>query len=169
MRTIAETSGFGARPLDGAGAGIPTVVTNVTGMRFGARLRSHTVFTDQSLPGGGTDSAPSPVELLGAALGSCIAFYVREFCLARRLEVEGMRVEVQQRNGKNPARVAEFHVLIVLATELPSQYAAVLDRVVRGCPVYNTLACGATIDVDVTTLSAISSHDFEELADCRGN
>ena len=117
MLMLAETSGFGA----------PTVVTNVTRKRFGARVRSHTVFTDQGLKGGGTDSAPSPVELLGAALGSCIAFYVREFCLARRIEVEGMRVEVQQRNGTNPARVAEFHVLIVLATELPSQYAPVLS------------------------------------------
>ena len=145
-----------------------TVVRHLGGLRFGADVRSHIVHTDQPIKGGGSGSAPSPVDLLGAALGSCIGLYVYQFCVTRHLAVEGMRVEVDQKSAVNLSRVAEFRVLVVLPEPLPPQYEAVLDRVVRGCPVYNTLACGATIHVDVTDLSANSSESFRELADCHG-
>ena len=145
-----------------------TVVRHLHGLRFGAEVRSHVVHTDQPMNSGGSGTAPSPVDLLGAALGSCIALYVYQFCVTRHLAVEGMWVEVDQKSAVNPSRVAEFRVLIVLPNPLPPQYEAVLDRVVRGCPVYNTLACGATIHVNVTDLSANSSQGFRELADCHG-
>lgn len=145
-----------------------TVVTNERGVRFAARVRSHTVFTDQGAKGGGLDSAPSPVDLLGVALGSCVAFYVRQYLLTRLFSVDGMRVEVTQRNGVEPARVAEFNVLIVLPSDLPARHRLVLDRIVKTCPVYNTLKSGATINVEVATPSAISLDDFAELADCMG-
>jgi len=147
---------------------VPMVVRHLEGLRFGADVRSHIVDTDQSRAGGGSDSAPSPVELLGAALGSCIGLYVHQFCTTRYLPVDGMRVEVEQMNAVSPPRVAEFRVLILLPEPLPPQYGPVLDRVVRNCPVYNTLACGATIDVEVTELSANSSKGFPEFADCHG-
>lgn len=145
-----------------------TVVTNESGVRFAARVRSHSVFTDQGAKGGGFDSAPSPVDLLGVALGSCVAFYVRQFLLTRLISVDGMRVEVTQRNGVEPARIAEFNVLIVLPSDLPARHRLILDRVVKTCPVYNTLACGATISVEVTAPSASSLDDFAEMADCIG-
>lgn len=145
-----------------------TVVRHLDGLRFAADLRSHIVHTDQTIKGGGGGSAPSPVDLLGAALGSCIALYVYQFCVTRHIAVEGMWIEVDQKSAVSPSRVAAFHVLIVLPEPLPPQYGAVLDRVVRGCPVYNTLAGGATIHVDVADLSASSSQDFRELADCHG-
>lgn len=145
-----------------------TVVTHLDGLRFGAEVRSHVVHTDQPIKSGGSGSAPSPVDLLGAALGSCIALYVYQFCVTRHLAVEGMRVEVEQQSAVSPSRVAEFRVLIVLPEPLPPHYGAVLDRVVRGCPVYNTLASGATIHIDVTDRSANSSQCFPEFADCFG-
>ncbi len=145
-----------------------TIVTNDGGVRFGARVRQHTVFTDQGVKGGGRDSAPSPVDLLGVALGSCIAFYVRQFLLTRLFTADEMRVEVTQRNAIEPARIAEFNVLIALPNELPARYRPVLDRVVKTCPVYNTLAAGATINVEVTTPSVGSLDDFAEIADCIG-
>ncbi len=95
-------------------AGVPIVITHEGGMRFGAQIRSHLLVTDQPERAGGTDSGPSPIELLGASLGSCIAFYVQQFCHARNLPYEGMRVEVKQRSEKNPARVAEFIVQVVM-------------------------------------------------------
>jgi len=37
-----------------------------------------------------------PLELIGAALGSCIALYVQRFLHVRNLPYHGMRVEVEQ-------------------------------------------------------------------------
>ena len=145
-----------------------TVVTNAGGVRFAARVRSHTIFTDQSAKGGGKDSAPSPVDLLGVALGSCVAFYVRQFLLTRLFSVDGMRVEVTQRNGVAPARIAEFCVLIALPNDLPARYKTLIERVVKTCPVYNTLASGATINIEVTTPSLSTLDDFAEVTECIG-
>jgi len=105
--------------------------------------------TDQSIRGGGTDTAPSPIELLGASLASCIAFYVQQFCAARELPYAGMRVEAELRSAKNPARVEEFVVRVIMPEELPEQYAQMLDRVVRSCPAHNTLAAGSAVNVEI--------------------
>lgn len=145
-----------------------TVVTNDGGARFAARVRSHTIFTDQGAKGGGRDSAPSPVDLLGVALGSCIAFYVNQFLLARLFAVDGLRVEVTQQNGVGPARVAEFNVRIVVPNDLSQRHQTMLERVVKTCPVYNTLACGAKINVEVATPPLSALDDFAELAYCVG-
>jgi len=127
----------------------PIVITHVGGMRFAAQVRSHTIVTDQPERGGGEDSAPTPVELLGASLGSCIAFYVQQFCHARGFQYEGLQVEVEQRSEKNPARIAEFVVRVVMPTDIPGHYVEMLERVVRSCPVHNTITDGTRMDIAI--------------------
>ena len=51
----------------------PIVVTHEGGARFAAQIRSHRVIVDQPQHAGGMDSGPMPIELLGTALGTCIA------------------------------------------------------------------------------------------------
>jgi len=127
----------------------PIVVTHEGGARFAADIRSHRVMVDQPLRGGGEDTAPAPLELLGAALGTCVALYVQQFCVARSLPYEGLRVEVEQHGVTNPNRIGEFAVRVLLGHDLPPQYAAMLERVARTCPVHNTLAHAAEIAVSV--------------------
>ena len=71
----------------------PIVVTHESGSRFAAQIRSHRVVVDQPEHGGGTDAGPMPLELIGAALGTCIALYVQRFLHVRNLVYQGMRVE----------------------------------------------------------------------------
>lgn len=127
----------------------PTVVTHEGGMQFTVQIRGHRIVIDQPTRAGGEDAGPMPIELLGAALGSCIALYVQQFCHARGLPHEGMRVEVEQRGAANPHRVGEFAVRVVLPDELPVPYAEMLERVVRSCPAHNTLERGAGVVVDL--------------------
>lgn len=123
-------------------------------MRFAAQVGPHQVFTDQPERAGGTDTAPSPIELLGASLGSCIAFYVQQFCAARDLPYEGMRVEIEQRNAKSPARVAEFICRVIMPEELPEEYTRMLDRVVASCPAHNTLVGLTSVKIEVLVPTA---------------
>ena len=134
----------------------PIVITHEGGMRFAAQVRSHRIETDQAQRAGGEDSAPSPIELLGVSLGSCIAFYVQQFCHARGLPYRGMQVEVEQRSEKNPARVAEFVVRVVMPADIPDQYIPVLERVVRSCPAHNTLSLGAAMNVEIVMPAGVS-------------
>jgi len=131
--------------------GAPIVVTHEEGLRFCAQARTHRIMTDQAEGAGGKDSAPTPLELLGAALGSCIALYVQQFCQVRDLPFEGMKVEIRQRNEANPSRIGKFFVRLLMPAELPEQYALMLARVVRSCPAHNTLLHGAGVTIDILT------------------
>ena len=125
----------------------PMVVTHQGGMRFGVGIRGHQVITDQPLGAGGEDLGPTPLELLGASLGSCVALYVQQFCHTRGLRYEGMRVEVRPRTV--PGRIERFAVRVVLPVPLPPHYAQMLERVARSCPAHNTLTHGAAVDVAI--------------------
>jgi len=127
----------------------PIVVTHEHEVQFAAQIRSHRIVTDQGARGGGADAGPSPIELLGAALGSCIALYVQQFCHARGLPSDGLRIEVEQFSATNPARIARFVVRVILASELPEHYAAMLERVAQSCPAHGTLTHGAEVTVHI--------------------
>jgi len=127
------------------------VVTHDGGVRFSAQVRSHRLVVDQPHSGGGEDTGPMPIELLGASLGSCIAFYVQKFLQARELPFAGMRVEVEQHSERNPSRVAEFIARVVLPMPIPGAYAEMLERVARSCPAHNTLERAARVRVSIET------------------
>lgn len=126
-----------------------TVVTHDGGTQFSAQIRGHRVIVDQPPEGGGADAGPMPLELLGASLGTCIALYVQQFLDARRLPHTGMRVEVQQFGARNPSRITEFVVRVVLPEPLPASVAGLLERVARSCPAHNTLERAAHVRVEI--------------------
>lgn len=128
---------------------LPIVVTHDRGLRFAAQIRDHRLVTDQSERAGGEDSAPSPTELISAALASCIALYVYQFCVSRGLLHEGMRIEVLPLAATSPNRIAQLNVTVHLPQELSPHVREMLERVVRSCPVHNTLAHGAAVSVAI--------------------
>ena len=135
----------------------PIVVTHEGGVRFAAQVRSHRVVVDQPAQAGGADTGPMPLELLGASLGTCIAFYVQQFLAARGLPYEGMRVEVEQHKATHPSRVGMFVARVVLPAQLPSAYAELLERVARSCPAHGTLTNAAQVLVTIDTPAAVAA------------
>lgn len=129
----------------------PIVVTHDGGLRFSAQVRSHRVIVDQPHGAGGLDSAPMPIEMLGVSLGTCIALYVQQFCQARGLSSEGLRVEVDQIGARNPNRVGRFVVRVVPGQPLPPAYGEMLERVARSCPAHHTLEHGAEVSIHIET------------------
>ena len=127
----------------------PIVVTHERGLRFAAQIRRHRVVTDQSERAGGEDAAPSPTELISAALGSCIALYVYQFCTSRGLLHDGLRIEVLPLNATSPNRIAQLQVTVHIRQELSPHVREMLERVVRSCPVHNTLVHGAAVSVAI--------------------
>ena len=129
------------------GAPSPTTVTHVSGVKFAIQIRCHEIMVDQTVNGGGCDSAPTPIELLGASLGSCIAYYLYHFFYTRGLPAEDLTVSVTQKSASNPNRVESFDVKVTLPADVPEQYMPLLQRVIDACPAHNTLVSGAKINV----------------------
>ena len=133
--------------MSNSAARSPIVVTHDGGLAFSAQVRSHRIVVDQPRQAGGEDAGPAPIELLGTALGTCVALYVQQFCHARGLPYDGLRVEVEQHGAANLARIGRFNVRVVLPSELPPYDVALLERVARSCPAHNTLTHGAEVAV----------------------
>jgi putative redox protein len=129
----------------------PIVITHEGGARFAAQIRSHRVVVDQPERAGGLDSGPMPLELLGTALGTCIAYYVQQFLHARGLPYDGIRVEVEQHKAANPNRIDAFAARIMLPAAVPATYAELLERVARSCPAHGTLTNVAQVLVTIET------------------
>jgi putative redox protein len=127
------------------------VVITDGGLRFTADIRGHAVPTDQPADAGGDDTAATPLELLAASLGACIALYAHQFCVKRGIPDDGLRVEVDWANAKAPYRISRFDVRVVLPESLPEQYRAPLERAVRTCPVHNTLSHPPELNVELKT------------------
>lgn len=125
----------------------PIVVTHDGGKRFVAAVRSHRIVTDQPERAGGGDAGPTPLELLGASLGSCVALYVQQFCLSRDIAFEGMHVEVDQHHASNPHRIGEFVVRVFVPADLDAHQAEMLERAARSCPAHHTLAEHAKVTI----------------------
>lgn len=126
-----------------------TVVTGDGGLRFAANIRGHRVVTDQPHWAGGDDSAAMPLELMSAALGTCVALYAHQFCATRGIPHEGLRVEVRSESAAAPKRIGRFEVRVILPEDLPAHYRPAIERAVRSCPVHNTLMHAPVIEVEV--------------------
>ena len=128
---------------------LPIVVTHQAGVRFAAQIGRHELVLDQPFRGGGDDAGPSPIELVGAALGSCVALYVHKFLVTRNVSAEGLRVEVTQHSVRTPHRIARFDVHIILTDQVPPLYRPIIEAVARVCPVHNTLSPASEVLVTV--------------------
>ena len=135
----------------------PIIVTHEGGVRFAAQVRSHRVIVDQPARAGGGDAGPMPLELLGTALGTCIAYYVQQFLLVRGLPYEGLRVAVEQHKAAHPSRIATFVARVVLPSALPAAYAELVERVARSCPAHGTLTNAAQVLVRIETPEAVGA------------
>jgi putative redox protein len=119
------------------------------GVRFTADVRGHKVHVDQPAQGGGEDTAPSPLELLPASLGTCIAFFVKQFLAARGLDATGLEVEVGVMGAASPHRIGRFEVRVGLPAGVPERYRDQVMRVAETCTVHHTLTHRPEIAVTV--------------------
>lgn len=132
----------------------PIVVTHESGLRFAAQVRSHRIIVDQPERAGGEDAGPTPLELLAASLGSCVALYVQQFCHSRALSYEGMRVEVDSYGAGSPGRIGELAVRVHVPAQLSPHMAMLLERAATSCPAHHTLTLGAKVTLQVETAAA---------------
>lgn len=127
----------------------PVTVTWDGGVRFTADVRGHKITVDQPPQGGGQDAGPMPLELMPAALGTCVALFVKQFLVTRNLDAAGLTVQVYTAPESNPHRIGRFEVAVTVPKGIPEQYREALVRVAQSCTVHHTLTHHPEIAVEV--------------------
>jgi ribosomal protein S12 methylthiotransferase accessory factor len=99
-------------------------------------------------------SAPAPVGLLLASLGTCAGIYVLSFCRQRGLPTEGMRIV--QRMDFNPLThmVDRVELDIQLPPDFPERYKEAVVRSAELCAVKKHLENPPVFDVHTSVLAA---------------
>jgi putative redox protein len=133
------------------------VATPEGGARFSVRMRGHELLTDQPVGLGGTDGAPTPLELLGASLAACVALYVQRALESRSLSAEGLVVEARPVWRENPGRIGRYDVIVEVPSEIPVGYHAEIERAARNCPVHHTLVHGPELTVELRAPAAAAA------------
>lgn len=108
------------------------------GLEHRVEIGSHRVVADEPATSGGTDTGPSPEELLAASLASCSAITLEMYAKRKGWEVGDVSVSVDYEPAQrgSPTR---FQMSVHLPKELPGDQRERLMQIVAKCPVHRTL------------------------------
>jgi putative redox protein len=136
------------RPEGGSASTV--VVEHNTVTKYLATVRGHEVRVDQPLAAGGTDEAPTPVELFVVSLATCVAYYAGRYLERHSMSRTGLAVHAEYRKtDRPPARVASIHLRVIVPAGLPVGLVKPLHAVVSHCTVHNTLREPLTVDIQI--------------------
>jgi putative redox protein len=107
-------------------------------LRHDVRIRSHTITADEPLDHGGTDTGPSPQELLAASLAACTAITIEMYAQRKGWNVTGMRVDCEYTPAERgcPTR---FGIVMRMPAHLSEDQVERLQVIAAKCPVHRTL------------------------------
>lgn len=125
-------------------------VTLDTGYQAVAKTRNHEWYADETIEGGGADTAPTPPEELLGALGSCMLITMQMYAKRKGwpLEKAEVKLELERFNGSDyPAYkgdapfVHEIRESIVLhGAQLTDEQRTRLLEISTKCPVRRVLS-----------------------------
>lgn len=123
-------------------------VTHVHGDAFEVDIRGHRLLVDQPTEAGGTDVAPTPVELFAASVATCVAFHAGRYLQRHGLPRGGLRVHTEFTLAAGPpARVESLRVTVTPPHALSDQRHEALLAVVSHCTVHNTLRLPPRVEI----------------------
>lgn len=134
--------------LAGDDTGIVVATTKAGGFRTELVAAGHPMLADEPESVGGTNTGPSPYDLLSAALASCTSMTIRMYAEHKKLDFESATVRV--RHGRIHARdcedcesgdgkIDEFKRTVSLRGNFDEQQTKRLLEIADRCPVHRTL------------------------------
>jgi putative redox protein len=129
-------------------------IKHENGLRVSAGVGQHKLVLDVPIDQGRTDAGPTPVELLAAALGACMAMHIAKYCKAARLPYEGFGVDLDFQLAKDPLRIGSLAADITPPPGFPEDRKDAIKRPVEQCTVKNTLKESTAVDVEIWTSPA---------------
>jgi putative redox protein len=123
-------------------------VKYVKGVKFEVAAGDHRLVCDQPIEHGGENQGPTPPDFLLASLGTCVGYYALQYLKLRSLPSEGLVVTVRAEKAKQPARLVNFNVDVVVPG-LEEKHVVGVTRAASACLIHNTLTSPPAISIAV--------------------
>ena len=126
----------------------PITVRTEKGYRTAIHIRNHTVIADELIQDGGTDTGPTPMEILLGTVGACVAVTTKAYAQRKSWPLEGVSVELEMECIKredypaytgDAAFIHEIREHIQFEGPLTEEQRARLMTIAGKCPVHLTL------------------------------
>lgn len=144
---------------------VEDVVVGETGQgRFQVSIQAgpHRLLADEPADVGGSDTGPSPYDLMAAALGACTAMTLRMYARLKKIELGLVTVTVRHNKvhakdclectedeRSKGGKIDRFERLISIDGGAPQALADKIGEIADKCPVHRTLAHGAKVATTV--------------------
>jgi putative redox protein len=125
------------------------VILPKEGLKTDIYSGNHLYHADEPLSDGGTDTAPTPTQMLMGALGSCIAMTMRLYAQRKNWPLDGVEIELDYEkfrsadypiySGDAPF-IHEIHKNIKLIGDLTEEQKARILEIGGKCPVHRLLS-----------------------------
>lgn len=137
---------------DRPGHGPVVTITRVEGFRLNVTGAEAALLADVPRGDGGSGDAFGSVELLLAALGTCMTGTMLGFAKNEAIPVGEVSVRLQAVLADNPGRVERIEVTMTIPGAVTSRQLASLHRVAERCKIHTTLDRSPAIEfiIDVT-------------------
>jgi len=118
------------------------------GYRTAIQIRNHTVFADELIQDGGTDTAPTPMEIMLGTVGACIAVTTKAYAQRKGWPLDRVWVELDMERIKredypaytgDAAFIHEIREHIRFEGDLTDEQKQRLLAIAGKCPVHRTL------------------------------
>jgi ribosomal protein S12 methylthiotransferase accessory factor len=123
-------------------------------LRLEAKFDDFTVITDQPIRYKGDGSAPSPFDYFLASSALCAAYFVRVYCLSRKIPTEDIRLS--QNNIIDPENRYKqiFQIQVELPEDLSDKHRAGILRSIERCTVKKVVQ--QTPDFRIETVNSLA-------------
>ena len=126
-------------------------VRYVSGKKFIARNRAHTVTIDLPEGFGGKDEGPTPPEIFMDSLASCVGVYVVGYCNRAGLNTEGLTISVDWKKElkEKPYYIKKIDVKIALPNAEVGSRKEELLSIANSCLIHETLERKPQVNIEL--------------------
>jgi len=103
------------------------------------------------------DTAPSSIEYLLFALGSCVIGTLRNYLVNKNIETRGLRVELTSAWDETSGTYRDIRVTIDCGQEPTDKMRRIFHNVAKSCRIHKTLANKPNIEIAVADATSWSA------------